>query len=306
MNEPRRLHFDTVTPAQAARLGSTLWSSERPVVATASVQGQALLRGAFEAHEAHDWPSYRRVSGGRSVRLTDGAVLLVVALPTVDALVADVTAGNLLNRMLRPLLKALTAEGALAHYFGRDWVSVAKRPAVMTSFAHERATGRTVIEAFLGTTSGVAPVPSHPAYLGKPPGSLEELVGRRFVAHELARRLGDRFLAALSMPVIDHDEDFELDDALTLVADPPWTVTVEEAIGRLGACRTETGEIRLGGELMVSRDALSGLEGWLAEARDVDEVREAVRTCLGVEGTALFGVRDLEALVSLVVPLLQP
>ena len=64
----------------------------------------------------------------------------------VDALVAC-DESRLVNRYVRPLLRALTKVGATAHFFGRDWVSVAGRPVAWVGFAHDAGTRRTVFEA---------------------------------------------------------------------------------------------------------------------------------------------------------------
>src|SRR5687768_9693945 len=89
---------------------------------------EAILLGAFQRSSEVDsfyqsLPLYRRGSGGAAARIGPGTVWLRLALKRPDALV-DATAPRLMNRYVRPLLRALTKMGAHAHYFDRDWISV--------------------------------------------------------------------------------------------------------------------------------------------------------------------------------------
>lgn len=66
----------------------------------------------------------------------------------------------------------------------------------------------------------------------------------------------------------------------------------DEAIGILGAGRDRSGAVCIGGELMVSRDALATLERRLA-ATNADALGRVVGDALGSPGVALVGVRSL-------------
>ena len=118
-------------------------------------------------------------------------------LPRIDALVAC-DAAHIVNRYVRPLLRALAKCGALAHFFGRDWVSVGHRPAAWVGFAHDRESGRAVVESFVAreTPFDLAPRAS---YLGKEPGTLASIVGRAIdearLADAIAARLRGRVRA---------------------------------------------------------------------------------------------------------------
>lgn len=304
--EPRfvaRYSATSVSPGRVAALSQFLASSAAPpiAVATATIEGDGIVRGAFESNtRSEDGPIYRRASGGRSVRLSAGCVYIALALPHPSAAGADVNGSNLLNRLLRPLLKALTGEGALAHYFGRDWIAVQKRPAGTVAFAHQRGGGRTVVEAFLGISQSVALAPSHPSYLGKVPDCIERLAGRPLLDERVAERIAHAYAVSYGFEWTPHE--WPALEAPRLGREPPWQATVEEPIGVLGARRDE-GALRLGGELMISHDVLAGLTTWLDSAHSEADIDEALATCLSGQEVALFGVRDLAAIKRLVLAL---
>jgi hypothetical protein len=75
---------------------------------------------------------------------------------------------------------------------------------------------------------------------------------------------------------------------------PPWLATVPETIGPLGAGPDATGRFRIGGDLLVSRDALFSLETSAATARD-DDLGLLIDTTLRAPHVALDGVRSLSS-----------
>ncbi len=303
--EPRfvsRYSATEVTPARVANLSGFLASDAAPDIAvvTATLAGSGILRGAFEAHTGPG-PAYRRASGGRSVKLGPGCMYIALSVARPAELGSDINGSNLLNRLLRPMLRALTGEGALAHYFGRDWIAVAKRPAATVAFAHERGTGRTLIEAFLGISQSVALSATHPSYLGKVPDCMERLAGRPLQPERVAERIAHAYAVAYGFewsPAV-----WPSTEAPELAAEPAWQATVEEPIGLLGARRDSDGTLHLGGELMISRDVLLGLTTWLDTATSEAEIDEALATCLSGSEVALFGLRDVASIKRLVLSL---
>lgn len=291
-----------VSPASVAHASYTLFNEAQDItLSVASVAGAGVVRGAFESNRRAELPTYRRASGGRSARLTDGSMYCAFFLPRPEQAAPDVNAGNLLNRLLRPLLKALSGMGALAHYFGRDWVAIDKRPAVTVAFAHERNTGRTLIEAFLGVSSSVAVDPEHVSYLGKQPDSIERLARRPLDLEELTKRIVHAYAVAYHFEW--RDQAWPSGAATELEREPAWQSTVSEPIGLVGARRDEQGTLHLGGELMMSHDVLRGLTEWLGSARGESEIDEALRACLGGDEVAMFGLRDASSLKHLVLSL---
>ena len=136
--------------------------------------------------------------------------------------IVDVT--RLLNRYVRPLLAAMSKLGPPARYFGRDFVSVDHRPAARIAFAHDAVTNRALFEAF---------VP----------------LGDR--AMEAIRTAYVAMGATEVTPIAEESEPPE---------EPPWSISIDEPIGRMSAGRDREGTKRLGGELMASRQVIADLE----------------------------------------------
>jgi hypothetical protein len=253
---------------------------------------------------------HRRGSGGGEARVGPGTVWLQLALAHSSALV-PCEPDRLLNRYVRPLLRALTRLGVTAHYFERDWVSGAKRPVASLSFAHDASTGRAMVEAIVAVTTPFA-VRARATTLGKEPATLAELglrggpsalaealVSSYVSAHGGASDLGELRARAEPAARAELAEPAELAD---LAGEPPWAATRGEAIGLVGAGHDSGGRLRFGGELMVSRDALASLETGLAAlptALDAAALAAAVDALvdatLAAPGVALFGLRSLRS-----------
>ncbi len=234
----------------------------------------------------------RRGSGGAEARVGPGTVWLQLALASSSALV-PCPPERLINRYVRPLLRAITKLGVIAHYFERDWVSGAKRPVAAISFAHDASTGRASLDAIVAVSTPFA-IRARASTMGKEPATLAEL-GMRSDAAALADAIVASYESAygaatggLSVTTSPPDP---ADD---LGTDAPWASARAEAIGIVGAGRDRHGRLRVGGELMVSRDALSKLEAALAEPPpNAEAVGARVDATLGAPGVALFGVRSL-------------
>ena len=237
----------------------------------------------------------RRGSGGAECRVGTGTVWMQLALSSTSALVAC-EPGRLCNRYVRPLLRALTKVGAVAHYFERDWVSASKSPIASVSFAHDTQTGRAMVEAIVAVHTPFA-LRARSSYLGKSARTLHEL-GLDVEPSRVADAVIDSYAAAYGGRESSSAGTSELvaspaDDPR---GDPPWASTCDEAIGVVAAGRDRDGRMRVGGELMVSRDALSRLEDAIAlHADDAPQLDRAVDELAG-PGVALLGVRDLRSL----------
>jgi hypothetical protein len=275
---------------------------------------EALVLGAFQRDVGFaPGPRLRRGSGGPEVRLGPGTIHLALALAHPGALV-PCDEKRIVNRAVRPLLRALTRMGALAHFFGRDWVSVQHRPTAWVGFAHDSGTRRTVFEAFIAVRA-----PFHaterPSFLGKTPGTLEEIVGKPIEPQRLVDAIVDAYVASWAVapvalaadrqhagdlrPIVLPPPDRQHADDLRPAApdrqpadDLPWAATVEEAIGTIGAGVDATGTFRVGGDLLVSRDALARLEA-AAPHTPEDALGALVDETLAAPGVALDGVRSL-------------
>jgi hypothetical protein len=215
---------------------------------------------------------------------------------------------RIVNRAVRPLLRALTRAGHMAHYFGRDWVAVAHRPVAWVGFAHDASTRRTLFEGFVAVRTPFA-IAERASFLGKPHATLETAGapgGARAVdSARIAGAIADAYAREASPSDLEWPELPGAPpsvDALAAAdprADPPWAATTEEAIGTLGAGPDARGVFRVGGELMVSRDALARLEARVAAASD-DDLARAVDETLAAPGVALDGIRSLASVLDVI------
>jgi hypothetical protein len=260
---------------------------------------EALLVGAFQrvGSRPDGATLLRRGSGGPEVLVGEGTVYVALALAHPGALVAC-DEKHIVNRSVRPLLRALSknlGQGALAHFFGRDWVSVGHRPAAWVGFAHDATTRRTLFEAFIAVRAPFART-QRPSFLGKPHGTLESIAGRSLKPMQIAGAIVDAYTGdaePVSLPEPLDGERLPIDaDIDDLPVDPPWAATCEEAIGTLGAGPDASGTLRVGGDLLVSRDALARLEVRAAHA-SADDLGRIVDEALAAPGVALDGVKSL-------------
>jgi hypothetical protein len=224
-------------------------------------------------------------------------VHVALALARPDAL-EPCDERRIVNRYVRPLLRALTKTAGLAHFFGRDWISVAHRPAAWVGFAHDAASKRTLLEAFVGVHEPFATEPRG-SLLGKKPGALDELAGKPVDPSRVADAIIASYLERYDGTEVPVKADADGADASGTRRtiedprrDPPWVATVEEPIGIVGAGPDARGVMRVGGDLLVSRDALARLESLVAGARD-EEIGRLVQETLGGPGVAIDGVRSL-------------
>ncbi len=250
----------------------------------------------------------RRGTGGAECHVGPGTVWMQLALSSPSALVAC-EPDRLCNRYVRPLLRALTKVGALAHYFDRDWVSASKAPVASVSFAHDTQTGRSLVEAFVAVDTPFA-LRDRPSFMGKTPRTLRAL-GLSCEAPRVGVAVVDAYRAAYGSDELAAFDASSILGALAGLAlrapaddpreDPPWAAVRAEAIGIVAAGRDRAGRMRVGGELMASRDALTRLEEAIASSAgdparlDPARLDQAV-DALAAPGVALLGVRDLRSI----------
>ncbi len=228
------------------------------------------------------------------MRVGEGTVHVALALATPGALAAC-DEKHIVNRSVRPLLRALSkAMGAAgpAHFFGRDWISVAHRPAAWVGFAHDATTRRTLFEAFVAVRAPFADS-GRPSFLGKVPGTLESIAGRALVPAQVAEAILEAYASGTESTLLDAPESADPQEPTDPRTDPPWAATCEEAIGTLGAGPDARGTFRVGGDLLVSRDALARLEDRAARAGEAD-LANLVDETLAAPGVAVEGVRSLK------------
>jgi hypothetical protein len=217
---------------------------------------------------------------------------------------------RIVNRYVRPLLKALTRTTpvrAQAHFFGSDWVDLLHRPVAWVGFAHDASSRRTLFEAFVAVRTPFTLAP-RAAFRSKVPATLEELAGAPVDPTRIADAVVEAYLAASAGAEATMADDggppFAQDASPDDVGiDPPWAATLEEAIGIVAAGPDARGTFRVGGDLLVSRDALANLERRIAGG---DDPGLAVDETLGAAGVALDGVRTLRSVRDVIARALAP
>jgi len=266
----------------------------------AVAEGRAVSLGAFQrADAASGAVVVRRGSGGPAVILGEGTVHVALALAHPAALLAC-DQRRIVNRHVRPLLAALTktlprAAGAQAHFFGSDWVDVRHRPVAWVGFGHDTTTRRTLFEGFVAVRTPFAE-PGRAAFRGKVPATLEDIAGGAVDAERIAEAIVESYVALSGQAEAAPPPPAapRLDER----AEPPWAATIEEAIGIVGAGPDARGTFRVGGDLLVSRDALARLEQRLEADQDPSI---AVDETLGAPGVAIDGVRSLTSIRDVIV-----
>jgi hypothetical protein len=244
-------------------------------------------------------PGLRRGSGGPEVLVGPGTVHVALALANPASLVAS-DEKRIVNRCVRPLLRALTATGSPAAFFGRDWISISKLPGAWVGFGHDAATRRTLFEAFVAVASPFA-LPGRGSFRGKIPGSLQSIAGRALDPARIARAVADAYAEGNDVVTLEPTPtDPNIGSATELSSDPPWAATCEEAIGVVGAGPDARGVFRVGGDLLASRDALARLESRTALLPE-GEIGAAVDEILLAPGVALDGIRTLGSLRDVIV-----
>src|SRR5690606_38531596 len=125
------------------------------VVVSAAMRGDARVLGAYQRAEdavASRAPTLRRATGGPAVVAGEGVLYLALALRDASTLM-ECPRDRVLNRNVRAVLGALRRLRANAHYFGRELVSVERRPAGLLGWTRT-SRGAVLLEVFLGVERG--------------------------------------------------------------------------------------------------------------------------------------------------------
>jgi hypothetical protein len=301
----RLVEVRETSPAEALALGPALLSRaavERvPWMAATVVRGPAVLLGAgqragrvvrLDACAAASTPVLRRCTAGTAAYVGGEAIVWTLALPHVAALVPDTTPRTLLNRNVRGFLEGFRRAGAMAHYFGREWISVRHRPAALLGF-EVTPEGAVLIEVIAGMGAPVA-IPEALAapeereldrWLGKAPAGLGELM--KGEAREIAAAV-TKAVTLRAAVAVDSVSAVEVVPVAPVTGeDDPMPAGVEVRPGR----RVPIGWIDVGiapatGEAWVGGDVL--VPGYVraAVARD-EEVGE-----VAVDGATVADLRD--------------
>ena len=263
---------------------------------------EALILGAFGRLSTEQAPPRtvaRRGSGGPPVWVGPGTIHVTLSLANPGALV-PCDEKRIVNRYVRALLRAITTHSKTqAHFFGRDWVSLAHQPVAWVGFGHDASSKRTLFEAFVAVRRPFAPA-DHASFLGREPTTLEALSGRHIDPRALAESIAEAYGRGAQIVLLPDADGVtgSLACEASRVDDLPWQATRQEAIGVVGAGRDSQGVFRVGGDLLVSRDSLARLEARVAGSPrlSADDIGRIVDETLAAPGVALDGVRSLASI----------
>jgi hypothetical protein len=161
------------------------------------------------------------------------------------------------------------------------------RPAGLVAFAHDATTGRATFEAFVAVEA-TPYAGARASFMGKAPGTLAELAGKTVQIARVGRAVVDAYASAWDAEVRRVDAGAP-EGAPPAPDEPPWTSIREDAIGAVAAGRDRAGVLRVGGELMASRDALAAAER--GASRPGADASAVVRDAFAAPGVVLFGAK---------------
>jgi hypothetical protein len=220
---------------------------------------EALTRGAWGIDA--DCTEIRG-GGGTKVAIGEGDVYIGLALEKSNALVADCDPSRLINRHVRPLLRALSKGGVKAMYGGRDFISAKGERVGWVGMQHAAETGRAAFEAIIPT--------SNPA--------LPQLISDAFLdAYQVL------FPSRLSPPPTS-----------TSTSTSTWNVE-RDAIGAV-AVAFDSGRFRVGGDFYASHEIVGRLEHALDDAQSIDEIDSAIERVCTAPDVVIEGLKSLDAL----------
>jgi hypothetical protein len=135
--------------------------------------------------------------------------------------------------------------------------------------------------------------------LGKVPTTLRSSGCPDIDPAQIAEAIVDSYVEAYAVDVVEASHERLPTQPAQVERDPPWSATCEEAIGLIGAGPDAGGVFRVGGDLLVSRDALRSLEA-RSSGVSGQALRMVVSEALAAPGVALEGVRSLESVCSVI------
>ena len=268
----------------------------------------------------------RRYTGGPAANASSGIVYCALVLRHASALM-ECPPDRVLNRNVRGFLSGLGksgAHGAQAHYFGREWLSVDRRPAALLGWTRS-SDGAVLLEALIAREAPFALAPlldgyperAEPPFLGKEPITLAEawqvppepeaLIqgiaeghATRFEGLEIERSsLSDeeREAARALEPELVVDLDAEAADGLAWSRPreiPIGFVSAAVAIGEAGT----VADVRIAGDFYTDEDAVSSLrDALVGELPDAARFQAAINTTWDGARRVIEGVKSLQPIL---------
>ncbi|MGF1467495.1 MAG: hypothetical protein ACFCGT_15325 [Sandaracinaceae bacterium] len=311
MSAFRLASAEGVDPAAAVGVGGALRGTVgREVPAAlyvASLRGDARVFGRWQVPALtlrSEAAAVRRWTGGPATVAGDGVLYLALALARADVFL-ETPRDRILNRTVRGLLGGLRAVGFAAHYFGREFVSVDKRPAGLLGWARA-ADGRVLFEAFLGAERTypppadevATPARREPPRLGKAPLRLAD-VGTPPSAAELCAACARAWDREGALEPVHADPPAPGPPPPEPPAQVHWSEPREVPIGWIwaGLARGPAGvtHARIAGDLYQDDDGPDRLSAALMGAPPSPErLRDGLNAALGTHGATVEGLRSLQ------------
>ncbi len=271
------------------------------VLASAAVEADSLVLGALQrvatlrdrSPARFDVAVSRRVTTGTEAQLSGPVLYHALALPSVDALYPDASPRTLLNRNLRAFLNGYTAAGVPLRYFGTEVLSLLGHPVALVGY-DQTAAGAVLIEVLVGLEN---PCVVRSAIARQPAASLWSILRQRPAPLDLLQRVTRGLVERRGATATELDAMRPAPARRRLVDSSPSEVVPAQVAIPLGVVEASlVPEVQLGGDLLVSRAALTELEK-LAAATAQAPFNEQVLAPLS--GRALDGARPADILSAL-------
>ena len=331
-----------VEPALALATGAVLLDSvaepgsPAAVLYGASLTGKAMALGRWqraedaldlEAVRESDVEVVRRSTGGPTASAGRGILYVALCLRHASAFMTC-PPDRVLNRNVRGVLGGLSLSGIPAHYFGREWLSVARRPAAYVGW-DRLPDGRVMLEFFIAVSRPFFPSAdlvgyperSEDAFKGKEPVTIAELAEQeldpqtmvRWIAEGHPSRFGDDVSPSQSS-LTDGERSAAKARAPEFVWTPPdeqeiaapplhWSKPREVPIGFVsaGARLDEEGaleDVRVAGDFYQDHDAARVIHDKLVGNEPSAELyAEAVNSTWDAATHYIEGVTELDPIL---------
>jgi hypothetical protein len=265
----------------------------------------------------------RRHTGGPAANASSGVVYCALVLRHASALM-ECPPDRVLNRNVRGFLSGLGKGSTPAHYFGREWLSLERRPAALLAWTRSND-GAVLLEALIARETPFAlspgldgyPERAEPPFLGKEPITLAEawhdapdpeaLIqgiaeghATRFEGLEIERSsLSDeeREAARALEPELVVDLDAEAADGLS------WSRPREIPIGFVSAAVAigdggTVADVRVAGDFYSDEDAVSALrDALVGEPPDAARFQAAINDTWDGTRRVIEGVKSLQPIL---------
>jgi lipoate-protein ligase A len=325
-----RIHIDGALPAaealaRALALLDQVGPDRPALLYGAELSGAAVALGAYQhaphALRAHALalPALRRPTGGGAVWASEGVLYFALGLAHASVLMAC-PPGKILNRNVRGFLAGVRSLGVPAHYFGRDFVSVANQPGAYIGW-YEADDGRVLVEFFVALDASFAlpdglsayPPAAEPPLRGKPPITLRAAGARELTPHDTLAKIAAGYAKGFALKLASEPPSSEElaratalragsqvapEDSLGLT----WSDPHEEAIGFVSAgarldARGCFAALSVGGDFYQRAQCPAQLHAQLlGQPADEQRVGGALDAVYAAQPGAIEGVRRLTTL----------